>query len=80
MIIMQTDDAKAERDRIVSSGLSKVIYGYEHADCVCVQYHPKGIKGDLLPCLEDHETTTRTPLILEIFRRNDARARLAPSG
>ena len=45
MIIMQTEDAKERRNYIESTGLSKVIWGYEHDDVVCVQYHPKGIKG-----------------------------------
>ena len=45
MIIMQTEDAKKRREYIESKGLSKVIWGYEHDDVVCAQYHPKGIKG-----------------------------------
>lgn len=45
MIIMQTEDAKKRREYIESKGLSKVIWGYDHGDTVCVQYHPKGIKG-----------------------------------
>lgn len=45
MIIMQTLDAAARRKHIESNGLAKVIYGYEHDDVVCVQYHPKGVPG-----------------------------------
>lgn len=45
MIIMQTLDAVARRSYIESKGLSKVIYAHEHDDAVCIQYHPKGIKG-----------------------------------
>ena len=45
MIIMQTEDARKRREYIESKGLSKVIWGYDHGDTVCVQYHPKGIKG-----------------------------------
>jgi hypothetical protein len=45
MIIMQTEDAKKRREHIKSKGLAKVIFGHEHGDVVCVQYHPKGIKG-----------------------------------
>lgn len=51
MIIMQTMDAAARRKYIESKGLAKVIYGYEHDDVVCVQYHPKGIPGESEPCL-----------------------------
>lgn len=52
MIIMQTEDAKKRREYIEAEGLAKVIFGYEHGDAVCVQYHPKGIKGTLhLVCL-----------------------------
>lgn len=45
MVIMQTEDARKRREYIESKGLSKVIWGYDHGDTVCVQYHPKGIKG-----------------------------------
>src|SRR6266498_2684348 len=45
MIIMQTSDANAQRKRIESRGLGKVIYSHEHDGAVCVQYHPKGVKG-----------------------------------
>jgi hypothetical protein len=45
MIIMQTEDAKRRKDHIEEKGLAKVIFGHEDGDVVCVQYHPKGIKG-----------------------------------
>ena len=45
MIIMQTLDAAKQRKSIESKGQAKVIWGYEHDDTTCVQYHPKGIKG-----------------------------------
>lgn len=45
MIIMQTIDAAARRKAIEANKLAKVIYGHEHDDVVCVQYHPKGIPG-----------------------------------
>lgn len=48
MIIMQTGDAAVRRKHVESRNLAKVIYGYEHDDCVCVQYHPKGIAGTSL--------------------------------
>ena len=46
MIIMQTTDAVARRSYIESNNLGKVIYSHEHDDAVCIQYHPKGIKGE----------------------------------
>lgn len=45
MVIMQTEDARQRRDNILANKLSKVIMEYDHGDTVCVQYHPKGIKG-----------------------------------
>jgi hypothetical protein len=48
MIIMQNGDAATRRKYIESRKLAKVIFGYEHDDAVCVQYHPKGIAGGLL--------------------------------
>jgi len=47
MIIMQTEDAKKRRSVIESKGLAKVIFSVEHGDSVCIQYHPRGIKGNL---------------------------------
>lgn len=47
MIIMQTADAKKRREYIEAKGLGKVIFEHVHDDVVCVQYHPKGIKGML---------------------------------
>ena len=49
MIIMQTEDARKRRAHIEAKGLTKVIFDYDHGDSVCVQYHPKGIKGALSP-------------------------------
>lgn len=45
MIIMQTRDAVARRSYIEANKLGKVIFSYEVGDAVCIQYHPKGIKG-----------------------------------
>lgn len=45
MIIMQTEDATKRREHIEAQGLSKVIFSHESSSSVCVQYHPKGIKG-----------------------------------
>jgi hypothetical protein len=42
---MQTSNAAAWRSCLESKGLAKVIFSHEGDDFVCVQYHPKGIKG-----------------------------------
>jgi len=47
MIIMQTEDAKKRREYIEAKKLAKVIFEHEYTDSVCIQYHPKGIKGAL---------------------------------
>jgi len=61
MIIMQTLDAVARRSYIESKGLSKVIYVHEHDDAVCIQYHPKGIKGGMMPELDSHKPSSAEP-------------------
>jgi hypothetical protein len=48
MIIMQTDDAKQRREHIEAKGLTKVIFEHEHQDAICIQYHPRGMKGALM--------------------------------
>lgn len=48
MILMQTLDAEKRRAYIESGGLSKVIFSHGGPESVCVQYHPKGIKGNPL--------------------------------
>ena len=54
---MQTEDAARRRAYIESKGLGEVIFSYEQDDALCVQCHPKEIKGatsictDLLPKL-----------------------------
>ena len=45
MIIMQTEDAKKRRKHIEAKGLSRVIFEHDLGDSVCIQYHPRGIKG-----------------------------------
>jgi hypothetical protein len=45
MIIMQTSDAAERRSYLENQGLAKVIFSHEGDDFVCIQYHPKGIKG-----------------------------------
>ena len=47
MIIMQTEDAKKRCKYIEAKKLGKVIFEHEYPDSICIQYHPKGIKGEL---------------------------------
>ena len=54
MIIMQSASAVARRDYLSSSNLAKVIFTHELEDSVCIQYHPKGIKGGVIPELDSH--------------------------
>ncbi|KAF2237804.1 hypothetical protein EV356DRAFT_509686 [Viridothelium virens] len=61
MIIMQTKDAAKQRARIESRGLAKVIYTHDQDDSLCVQYHPKGIKGGMMPELDSHQATQSNP-------------------
>ncbi|KAK5073587.1 hypothetical protein LTR64_007277 [Lithohypha guttulata] len=65
MIIMQTIDAAARRKAIEAKKLAKVIYGHEHDDVVCVQYHPKGIPGGMMPELDSHTPTAGNPTPLQ---------------
>ncbi|KAH7397203.1 hypothetical protein BKA66DRAFT_508985 [Pyrenochaeta sp. MPI-SDFR-AT-0127] len=65
MIIMQTEDAKKRREYIEAAGLAKVIFGHEHDDAVCVQYHPKGIKGGMMPELDSHAPGPNNPTPLK---------------
>ncbi|EEH34939.2 hypothetical protein PAAG_05986 [Paracoccidioides lutzii Pb01] len=61
MIIMQTVDARQQRAHIESRDLGKVIYMHEHEDSVCIQYHPKGIRGGVIPELDSYEATPANP-------------------
>ncbi|KAK5941431.1 hypothetical protein PMZ80_006710 [Knufia obscura] len=61
MIIMQTLDAAARRRYIEDNGLAKVIWGREHDDVTCVQYHPKGIAGGMMPELDSHTPSPSNP-------------------
>ncbi|OAX81462.1 hypothetical protein ACJ72_04201 [Emergomyces africanus] len=61
MIIMQTMDARKQRSHIESKGLGKVIHLSERADSVCIQYHPKGIRGGVIPELDSHRATPTNP-------------------
>jgi hypothetical protein len=45
MALMQTSDAAARHSYLQTNGLAQVIFTHDGDDFVCVQYHPKGIKG-----------------------------------
>ena len=47
---MQTEDAARRQAYIESKGLGKAIFSREQDDALCVQYHPKGIKGATSIC------------------------------
>jgi hypothetical protein len=72
MIIMQTLDAAEKRACIEESGKSKVIFSHPFSntyrswdgtkdDGWCIQYHPKGIKGGMMPELDSHTSNARNP-------------------
>lgn len=65
MIIMQTIDAESRRKSIEAAGKVRVIFGhpFSHSypswkgvkdEGFCIQYHPKGIKGGMMPELDSH--------------------------
>jgi hypothetical protein len=54
MVIMQTSGAIRRREYLQSSNLAKVIFEHKLEDSVCIQYHPKGIKGGVIPELDSH--------------------------
>ncbi|KAF2093867.1 hypothetical protein NA57DRAFT_47406 [Rhizodiscina lignyota] len=64
MIIMQNGDAEKSKNYIVSKGLGKVIHEHKAEGSFSVQYHPKGIKGGMMPELSSHAITpsNKTPL------------------
>ncbi|KAK2741378.1 hypothetical protein FQN57_005662 [Myotisia sp. PD_48] len=61
MIIMQTLDAVRQRGYIESNNLRKVIYSHSKPESVCIQYHPKGVKGGVIPELDSHNTDVNNP-------------------
>ncbi|KAH6679096.1 hypothetical protein B0J14DRAFT_579997 [Halenospora varia] len=61
MIIMQTSDAIARRKYLEGNGMAKVIFTHETEGSVCIQYHPKGIKGGVIPELDSHHTSSSNP-------------------
>ena len=61
MIIMQTVDAALRRDHILKNRLCRVITNVDNKDSTMVQYHPKGIKGGVMPELDSHKPTAKWP-------------------
>jgi hypothetical protein len=61
MIIMQTDDAPARRQKIEEKGLGKVIFAHETEHSHCIQYHPKGVPGGVMPELDSHKPDSPQP-------------------
>jgi len=63
MIIMQTSDATARRKHIEENNLGKIIFTHEveGGESVCVQYHPKGVPGGVIPELDSHCVTPSNP-------------------
>jgi hypothetical protein len=60
MIIMQSLPSPHRQQHITSLGHKK-IWGYEHDDAICAQYHPKLIKGGMMPELDSHAPTKENP-------------------
>lgn len=65
MIIMQTGDAKKRKEYIEKNNLAKVIsthgLGNASSDAVGVQYHPKGIRGGVIPELSSQAPSKAFP-------------------
>jgi hypothetical protein len=76
MVIMQNEDADATRKQIEAAGKSKVIFSHPFSHCYpswngnkdeghCIQYHPKGIKGGMMPELDSHTPCEKNPRPLQ---------------
>jgi hypothetical protein len=61
MVIMQTEDAAERKNYILQNKLAKVITDAQHDDGTIVQYHPKGIKGGVIPELDSHQSSDVWP-------------------
>jgi hypothetical protein len=61
MIIMQNQDGPKRRRLIESRGLAKVIFQHETPGYNCTQYHPKGIKGGMMPELDSVDSSDDFP-------------------
>lgn len=73
MIIMQTDDAESRRRDIENRQKGSVIYShsFDHRyknvrdRGVCIQYHPKIVRGGMMPELDSHFSEEWNPTPLE---------------
>ncbi|KAI8931559.1 hypothetical protein NX059_011214 [Plenodomus lindquistii] len=65
MIIMQTENAQKRREHIEAQNLAKTIFTHQLSDSVCIQYHPKGIKGGVIPELDSHTPDLSNPTPLQ---------------
>lgn len=61
MIIMQHADAQARKEYVEKQGLAKVIFSHRLEKSTMVQYHPKGVKGGVIPELDSHDVTDDNP-------------------
>ena len=72
MIIMQNKDADASKMKIEAAGTSKVIFSHPFShnypswggvkdEGFCIQYHPKGVKGGMMPELDSHTPCEKNP-------------------
>jgi hypothetical protein len=61
MIIMQTEDAALRKDYILKNKLSSVITDSRSSAHQLVQYHPRGVKGGVMPELDSHHATEAYP-------------------
>jgi hypothetical protein len=61
MIIMQTEDAALRRDYILKNKLGRTITDSRSETYQLVQYHPKGIKGGVMPELDSYDPTVAFP-------------------
>jgi len=68
MIIAQTANAAARRKYIEERGLAKVIFSHGTEEALCVQYHPRGIRGGVMMELDTvYPTAKRTDPMNEEF-------------
>jgi hypothetical protein len=61
MMIMQTQDAALRRDYILKHKLGRTITDNRSDSYQLVQYHPKGVKGGVMPELDSQDSTDAFP-------------------
>jgi hypothetical protein len=66
MIIMQNSDGLKRRKYIESKGLTKVIFSHYEPHYHCTQYHPKGIKGGMMPELDSMVPSKEFPKPMDV--------------